>query len=108
MNIVTLDSIRDAAEAEFGMTRIPFGADGEYVDLLNPLRLPKVKRDALKDLQDTEDDAADQIETYAAMIRLVSSNEDYANRLLTCIGDDLAVVVSVVKAYSKGVQVGEA
>lgn len=109
MNIVTLDSIREAAEAKYGMTRVPFGPDGEYVDLLNPLRLPKAKRDSLQDMQkDSDAEGTDQLDVFANMIRLVADNEARANELITMIGDDLAVMASVVEAYTKGVQVGEA
>lgn len=103
MATFTLDDIRAAADKKYGHTEI-----GDVV-LLNPLRLPKAKRDELISLQDKlgEDDA-DQEKLLADAIRLVAQNEKKADELLDEISEDLAMLVTVFEKYSGESQVGEA
>ena len=107
-NAITLDDIRDAAEAKYGSTDITLDT-GEVVKLLNPLRMPKVRRDALSALQEklSEDDA-DQEALLAEAIGLVAESPAKAKKLLAAIGDDLAMLAAIFETYSKGTQVGEA
>jgi hypothetical protein len=102
-NTFTLDDIRAAADKKYGHTKI-----GDVV-LLNPLRLPKAKREELVALQEklSEDDA-EQEKLLADAIRLVAQNSEKAESLLSEIGEDLALLVTVFEKYSGEVQVGEA
>lgn len=104
----TLDSIREAAEAKYGNMVITLN-DGFEVELVNALRLPKAKRDALLETQNKlEDDNADQEAVFAEIVRVVASNETAANRLLEEVGNDLTILVSIFESYGKLTQVGEA
>ncbi|QXE37120.1 hypothetical protein KQY30_25780 [Streptomyces sp. GMY02] len=103
----SLDEIRAAAEARYGSTDIVLGAS--TVRLLNPLRLPKQKRDDLTDLQDklsAED--ADQEALMSEAIRLVADSGKAADKLLSAVSGDLAVLAEIFDRYGKGTQVGEA
>lgn len=103
----SLDDIRSAAEAKYGSTDIELG--DETIRLLNPLRLAKAARNQLTKLQDLmggED--ADQEELLSEAIRLVAEHPKAADKLLTAIGGDLAVLAEIFDAYGKGTQVGEA
>jgi hypothetical protein len=102
----SLDAIRAAAEAKYGSTDIEF--DDATVRLLNPLRLTKNARTQLSALQDrlgTED--ADQEELLSEAIRLVAEHPDAAEKLLTAVNGDLAVLAEIFDRYGKGTQAGE-
>ncbi|QDP44220.1 tail assembly chaperone [Streptomyces phage Celia] len=102
----TLDDIRAAAEAKYGATEIDLG-DGNVCRLLNPLRLPKTKRDELTSLQDKlEEDGVDQEQVLGDAIKLVAESASAANELLKAVGGDLAVLAQIFETYGKGTQVG--
>jgi hypothetical protein len=104
----TLDDIRDAAEAKYGATEIQLDAN-TTVRLLNPLRLPKVKRDELTSIQDRlEEDGVDQEQVLTDAIRLVAETKGQADKLLKAVNGDLAVLAQIFETYGKGTQVGEA
>jgi hypothetical protein len=104
---LTLDDIRAAAEAKYGSTDI--AVDGRTVRLLNPLRLPKKRRDALMAVQEKLNaDGADQEALLAEALSTVAESPGAAKALLTAIGGDLAVLVELFRQYSEGTQVGEA
>lgn len=104
----TLDDIREQAEQKFGSFDIDLGPRGT-LKLRNPLRLSKAERDALRDREGDEDeDGDDQEEKLRELIRLVADDKDKADALLAQIGDDLAMLATIVKGYSNGVGVGEA
>ncbi|MEU4155695.1 phage tail assembly protein [Actinoplanes sp. NPDC026670] len=105
---ITLDDIRAAAEAKYGSTDIAISED-VTVRLLNPLRLPKAKRDALGALQGKlgEDDA-DQEALLSEAILVVAESEAKGKKLLSALGGDLALLAQVFETYSDGTQVGEA
>ncbi|AKY03326.1 tail assembly chaperone [Streptomyces phage Aaronocolus] len=103
----SLDSIREAAEAKYGSTDIDLG--NGVVRLLNPLRLPKTKRDELASLQDKlEQDGVDQETVLSDAIVLVAESESKGKALLKAVGGDLAVLAEIFETYGKGTQVGEA
>jgi hypothetical protein len=103
----SLDQIREAAEAKYGSTDISLG--DSVVRLLNPLRLPKTKRDALTKLQDNlEKDGSDQEQILSDAIVLVAETEAKGKALLKAVGGDLAVLAEIFETYGKGTQVGEA
>ncbi|WP_371671226.1 phage tail assembly protein [Streptomyces sp. NBC_00289] len=103
----SLDDIRAAAERKYGSTDIEFG--GETVRLLNPLRLPKGRRDELMSLQDQlGKDDTDQAEVLAQAIRTVAESEKAADKLLKEVGGDLALLAEIFGHYGESTQVGEA
>lgn len=108
MTAFTLDDIRAAAEAKYGATEIDLG-DALIVRLLNPLRLPKTKRDKLQGLQDSlNGDDVDQEQVLRDLIETTAETKAQAKALLIACGDDLAMLVSVFEKYAKGTQAGEA
>ncbi len=103
----TLDDIRAAAERKYGSTDITFGED--TVRLLNPLRLPKARRDALLALQEEMgNDDADQAELLAQAIRTIAESEKAAEKLLEAVDGDLAILAEIFGHYGESTQVGEA
>ena len=114
-NAFTLDDIRAATEAKYGSTDIDLGG-GDVVRLLNPLRLPKVRRDRMTELQESftpKDDAPDvteeqQAETLREILRTVAEGEGPVTRLIDLAGEDLALLMTVFDKYVSGAQVGEA
>jgi hypothetical protein len=104
----SLDQIREAAEAKYGSTDIDVG--GRKISLLNPLRLPKRKRDKLTEIQAQLSGEAevDQGALLEEALRCVAATESQARCLLDEVGDDLALLVSVFEKYSEGTQAPEA
>lgn len=115
----SLDDIRAAAEAQFGSSNFEYiNEDGEQRELvlINPLRLPKKRRDALLGLQDELD--ADEADQEALMVKgLHLSAEDYDARtkkskhvtgFVASHDGDLAVIATVFQLHQKAAQVGEA
>ncbi|MEU7030048.1 phage tail assembly protein [Streptomyces sp. NPDC046275] len=103
----SLDDIRAAAERKYGSTDITFGED--VVRLLNPLRLPKARRDALLALQEEmgkEDN--DQADLLARAIRTIAESEKAADKLLAAVDGDLAILAEIFGHYGESTQVGEA
>ena len=100
---VTLASIRDAADKKYGPYVIE--VDGGDVTLVNPLRMSKAKRKKLEELDKVED--LDTDEKLAETIRIACSAAD-AKRLLAAVGDDLALLAEIVKAWGATAKVGEA
>lgn len=102
-----LDDIRAAAEAKYGSLNIEVGE--RTVRLLNPLRLPKTKRDAMLELQEgSKGDDVDQVEVMRDMIRLAAETGIGAEVLLEAVGDDLTVLAEIFSEYGKQTRVGEA
>ena len=115
MATFTLDNIREAAEAKYGSTDIEIGET--TIRLLNPLRLPKARRDALiaaqKGLEASKDDDGNEVEVdqegiFHEILSLVAETPAQAKVLLDALGDDLALLASVFEMYSEGTQAGEA
>ncbi|WP_282703752.1 phage tail assembly protein [Streptomyces sp. CC219B] len=103
----SLDDIRAAAERKYGSTDITFGED--VVRLLNPLRLPKTRRDALLSLQEEmSKDDTDQAELLAQAIRTIAESEKAADKLLGVVDGDLAILAEIFGHYGESTQVGEA
>lgn len=103
----SLDDIRAAAERKYGSTDISLGDD--TVRLLNPLRLPKARRDALLALQEEMgNDDADQAELLAQAIRTIAESEKAAEKLLEAVDGDLAILAEIFGHYGESTQVGEA
>jgi hypothetical protein len=106
----TLDDIRAAADAKYASLDIE--VDGETVTLVNALRLSKEKRAALTSLQEGLDkegeESVEQEQVLADSIRIIAATEDQAERLLSHVGDDLAVLATIFDKYAKDTQAGEA
>lgn len=109
MSVFTLDAIREAAEAKYASTDIALD-EKTTVRLLNPLRLPKADRDALQDVQGrfSEEEDVDQAEVFRYALRIVAEDKKAIERLLTAVGDDLAVLAQIFQTYTGGTSVGEA
>lgn len=109
MATFSLDDIRNAAEAKYGSTDIDMGG-GDMLVLANPLRLPKEKRKALGTIQDNMDgdEDRDQADALRDAIRIVATDQVKAERFLSIVGDDLAMLATVFNKYTEGSQVGEA
>lgn len=111
--MVTLDSIRQAADAKYGSFDIDLG-DGNVTRLLNPLRLPEEQRADLKAVQrdlsasnESEEDV-DQVELFERAIRVVAETKGQADRLLKLVNRDLAILAEIFTGYGENTQVGEA
>lgn len=104
----TLDDIKAAAEAKYGSTDLEL-SDGTEVVLLNPLRLPKQKRDELTKIGELlEDDDADQAEIFANALRLAAKSKSAVEKLIEEVDGDLAVLAQIFEAYTGATQSGEA
>lgn len=103
-NTITLDSIRQAADAKYGATVIDLG--DKTVELVNPLRLSKQKREELTSIQESEE--LDVEEKLAAIIRVGAKTKSSADALLRAIDGDVAVLAQTVETYTTGTQAGEA
>lgn len=101
----TLDSIREAAEAKYGETVIDLG-DGRTATLVNPLRLPKGKREALLMIEKNED--IDQGQALEDAIALCAKGDGDARRLLEAADGDLAILATIFEQYQGATQAGEA
>jgi hypothetical protein len=115
MSAVTLDTIRQAADAKYGSYDIDLG-DGSITRLLNPLRMSEEARAELKKVQrelsaSVDDDAPEdvsQVTLFEKAITIVAETEGQAKRLLKLVKGDLAVLASIFEAYGENAQVGEA
>lgn len=97
----TLADIQAAADKKYGPMVIDLG--DSKVELVNPIRMSKDKRDKLTAL-DTEEDVDKKL---AAIVRLACSQRD-AKALLDAVGSDLGALAEIVTEWSKSSQVGEA
>lgn len=108
MSTITLDSIREAADKQYGSTDIDLGND-VVVRLLNPLRLSKEKRDSLVALTGTlGEEGVDEGAVLRDVIMAVAATEEQGATLLAEIADDLAVMVGIFESYMEGTELGEA
>lgn len=100
---ITLADIQEAADKKYGPLVIE-GIEGGDVTLVNPLRLPKKKRQAMTALDGSDGDVDDKL---VEIVRLAASKGD-ADRLLKAVGDDLAALAEIMADYMGAAQVGEA
>ena len=112
---VSLDSIRESAEARFGSYIIDCGESS--VELVNPVRLPRERREALFETlrsaapvegADGEKVVGDGSERLRSIVRLGAKSKAQGETLLRLVGDDLAVLRLLVDGYLDTLQVGEA
>lgn len=109
MSTFTLDSIREAAEAQYGSTDIDLG--GSVVKLLNPLRMTKAKRDGLvaaSERLSAEGEDADQDAAFDEIFLLIAENEIAGQKLVDALDGDLGMKAVIFEKYQGGTQVGEA
>lgn len=120
----TMDDIVAAADAKFGSTN--FEIDGRRITLLNPIRMSSEKRQTLRALQaeindvqhradedhssydPTVDIEVEQVRLLKASIRAVAEDSHQATVLLSALGDDLGLLMSVFDIYNSREKVGEA
>lgn len=102
---ITLQDIRDAADKKFGPLVVKDVPGGDVV-LLNPARLSKEKRGALKSAVEQED--LDEQERLEQIVKATAKTPDHAKRLLKEFKDDLGGLAVVLESYNQGSQMGEA
>ena len=109
--VVSLDSIRAAAEKQYGSFDIDLG-NGEVARLLNPLRLPKEVRAKLTSLEAAAEAAGDDAdhteEQIEETLRLLAQTPEQAEALFAALGGDLALMATIMEQYSDNTQAGEA
>lgn len=104
----TLDAIREAADAKFGNLEVELG-DGTVVNLLNPLRLSKTKRDEFSAItEDFDEDDADQAEVFAKALKIAATDEAAVDKLVEAVAGDLTVLSEIFSQYVTATQAGEA
>lgn len=126
MATVSLDELRQGVETKFGDYTVAL-SDEESCRLRNAMRLSKVERRALRDLQKrfdkvskeeelsegdenrrTDDEIED--ETIAILydqIRLLAESKTSANKLLKAVGEDSAMLMYLIGEYMKVAMPGE-
>lgn len=102
---ITLDDIRKAADEKYGPLVIE-GVDGGDVELLNPARLSKQKRNALKAV--VGDEELDEGDRLAEIVKITAKSPSHSKRLLAAFKDDLGALAVILESYNAGAQMGEA
>jgi hypothetical protein len=104
----SLDDIRAAAERRYGA--VPFDLpDGRTLKLLNALRLPKAKRDALAETQKrSKDEDVDQEAELVAMLKLLADDENLVDEMVASFDGDLGCVAAMFDLYKQETEPGEA
>ena len=107
--VVTLDSIREAAEKKYGSYDIDLGEDG-VVRLLNPLRLSEGARNRLAALEEQEDegDTDNVAERLQETVRIIAESPEQAAKLIEAVNGDLGVLATIIEQYGDAAEVGEA
>lgn len=106
MSVVTLDSIREAADRKYGHTDIEI-PDYGTARLLNALQLPKEKRKALSKATEEKDDG-DDLASFQRIIHVVARSKADADAIIDSVGDNIAVMAQLFETYNKGTELGEA
>lgn len=102
MPSITLADIQAAADKKYGPLVVDLG--DRKVEMRNPLRLPKVKRDQLAALDGDDSDVDAKL---ASIVKIACSAAD-AKALLAAVGDDLPALAEIVSEWTGSAQVGEA
>ena len=110
--VVTLDSIREAAEKKYGSYDIELGG-GNVVRLLNPLRLSESARNRLAALEEREeqeggDDTYSVAERLHETVRIIAESPEQAAKLIEAVNGDLGVLATIIEQYGDAAEVGEA
>lgn len=105
MASVTLASLQLATEAKYGSFDIEL-SNGQILKLRNPLRMADDERAQFQELASTE--GGDPKDQFVTMITLAADDKDLANKFIGLVGDDVALLATVVEQYTDGVKVGEA
>lgn len=114
----TLDDINKAAEARYGSMDIVLD-ESSTLKLRNPLRLSKAERTELTAFSDKEAEDAEggekaeeseeqTLERMRGIIRIAADKKGLADRLFEHIGEDVALLVTIVEQYLEGTRAGEA
>jgi hypothetical protein len=104
MPSITLADIKRSADKKYGPLVIE-DVPGGPVELVNPLRLSKVKRDKLSKIDEVEGDVEKKL---TDIITLAVVKPADAKRLLAEVGDDLTVLADICQKWTGSAQVGEA
>lgn len=105
---ISLQDIRDAADQKYGPLVIE-GVKGGDVELLNPTRLGKEARAAIKSLNsDADGDDGDEGEKLAHLVGLLAKTPAQGKRLLDSVGDDTALLAEIIGQFNESNKLGEA
>lgn len=119
---ITLDSIREAAEAKYGTYTIELDDNGNVVELLHPIRLSETARRELVAVQESsreggegEEEGADadaQVDRFLSTLRIVTATPHQFELLQLALSPrgypDLGLIAEVVAGWMKDQKVGEA
>lgn len=116
--VIKLSTIKAKANENFANLPVQIDEEneGDIVYLRNALQLSEDERKELTSVNDVDEDAEakTQLEQLRDIIRVVAGREDGsqdtdgAERLIEAVGDNLAFLVELFKAYNEGTQAGEA
>lgn len=115
MSTITLDQLREDVGRRYAPLVIDLGG-GVTVTLRQALRLPKEARReisaqqaVLSGLKDEDPDAEDKVvAALGAMLRTAATDKSEADRLLEAVGDDLALLETIMERYGEATQLPEA
>lgn len=104
---LSLDSIREAADKEYGGLTVELG-DGKTVELKNPLRLTKDERKQFENLTSSENSKDLSTDEVFEGIWSILAGKAGAKALNDALGDDAALHATLLKQVTSGVELGEA
>lgn len=112
----SLESVKKSADVRYGPFVITMGEGQEDVVLLPYLRLSPEKRRAWDNRQGPDeitaaaangDASADVADYFINMIRIVATDDDHADRILSEIGHDPAAMTVLLEEYVEQTRQGE-
>jgi hypothetical protein len=103
MPSITLADIKRSADKKYGPLIVE-DVPGGPVELINPLRLSKAKRDRLSKI----DEESDIDKKFTSIIQIAVAKPADAKRLLAEVGDDLTYLADLCQKWTSSAQVGEA
>ncbi|WP_159702655.1 phage tail assembly protein [Arthrobacter sp. 18067] len=113
MTQVTLTDIQNAADKKYGNYTVFVGDD--TLVFLNPLRLPKEKRERIASLnsaefyeEGAEGESWDKWDMYAEIFKISAKSKSHFTKLKDAIGDDPAVWEELFDALNTVAELGEA
>ncbi|WP_024816969.1 phage tail assembly protein [Arthrobacter sp. 31Y] len=113
MTQVTLADVQNAAAKKHGNYSV--FVDDDTLTFLNPLRLPKEKRERIAALnsaefyaEGAEGEGWDKWDMYQEIFRISAKSEEHFTKLHNAIGDDPAVWEELFDALNTVAELGEA
>lgn len=113
--VFSLDSLREELDNKYAPVKVD--VDGDVVVLRNLLRLPEKERNTAVELMTEVDKLSEGEETAETMtrtheavrevLRLVAA-DGKGDKLVSALGDDLALAMELVRVWGEATQPGEA